>query len=533
MSADAFIARRGFRQVWKGATVCAVVVGGTVASSAISYVTTFPTEAGRQQLAAATSGDTGFAIVMGPTSAIDTVGGYTVYKCYVFGTAVLAIWALLAATRLLRGEEDAGRWQVMLAGSTRPARATAAMLVALGSGVGIIFVVTTLLTLLAAQNPDIGFSARATVLYGLSLTIAAAVFAAVGAFTSQLGRTRRMATGLGMAVLGVTFVLRMVADSGPSTQWLLWATPFGWIELMRPFTENNVLPLLPAAVTLVLLCVGAVVLASRRDAGDGVLAGRDVATLRPVGLRSPFGLVARLEFGVLVAWCVGIVAGALVFGIIAKLTTQSIPQSMSDTLDKFGVQGSFVYQYFGIVFLLEASIIALLPAGQVGAASAEETSGRLVHVLSRPPRRTVWFGGRLALCAIGIVAACVLTGLGAWAGARSQGVDVGIGPMLGAGLNIIPIALVALGIGAVVLAVAPRAAAATVYGVVAWSLVVYLVGSLVTGTRWLERTSLFNYMQLAPAQDPDPKTLAITTVIAVVLCIVATAVFDRRDMRTA
>ncbi len=29
-----------------------------------------------------------------------------------------AVWGLLTATRLLRGEEDAGRWELLLAGQT-------------------------------------------------------------------------------------------------------------------------------------------------------------------------------------------------------------------------------------------------------------------------------------------------------------------------------------------------------------------------------------------------------------------------------
>ena len=114
-------------------------------------------------------------------------------------------------------------------------------------------------------------------LYGSSLAIPPAVFVGVGAVTSQLGRTRRAATGLGIVVFGVAFVVRMIADAGPDTRWLLWATPFGWTELMRPFTRNDAWPLVPAVVTVLALATIAVVLASRRDAGDGVLASRDVA----------------------------------------------------------------------------------------------------------------------------------------------------------------------------------------------------------------------------------------------------------------
>jgi ABC-2 type transport system permease protein len=533
VSTDAAIARRGFRQVWIGATVCAVVFGLSAWSSAVTYASTFPTEASRLQIAATTSADKGLAVLLGPISGIDTVGGYTVYKVFVFLTSVGAVWAVLAATRVLRGQEDAGRWQLMLSGDTRPARATTATLLALGAAVGIIFLGTTALVLIAAGDPDLGLGRGEAVLYGLSLTVAPAVFVAVGAVTSQLGRTRRTATGLGIAVFAVAFVVRMVADTGPGTAWLRWATPFGWVELMRPFTANDAWPLVPAGVTVVVLGGLAVVLAGRRDAGDGLLASRDVSRPRPFGLGSVLGLSARLELPVLAAWCLGAVGGALMFGIVAKLTTASIPQSMTDILDRLGVEGSFADQYLGVAFLLLAAVIALLPASQVGAASAEETSGRLVHVLSRPPRRASWFAGRLALTAAATAVAGLAAGIATYVGARSQGVDLSFTSVVGAGLNVVPSALVALGIGAVVLAVAPRAASATVYAVVIWSVLIDLVGTLVGSADWLGRISLFHYMALAPSQPVELRTVAITLGVAGALCGAATVVFDRRDLRTA
>jgi ABC-2 type transport system permease protein len=509
-----------------------VVFGGTAASSALTYVSTFPSEAARQQVAATTSADTGLATLLGPVSAIGTVGGYTVYKGFAFLTTIGAVWAILAATRVLRGEEDAGRWQLMLAGGTRPSRATAATLGALGGAIVIVFFGTTLIVALAGRNPDLGFGVGETMFYGLSITIAPAVFAAVGAVTSQLSRTRRLATGLGISVLGVSFVLRMIADSNQSARWLLWTTPFGWTELMRPFSQNDPWPLVPATVTVLGLGAASVALASRRDAGDGLLTSRDVSALRPFGLRRAAGLAARLELPVLAAWCLGAVATGFVLGIIAKLTTASIPSSMSNTLEKFGMQGSFAKQYFGIAFLLVAAMIAIVPAGQLGAAADEELSRRLLHILARPARRASWFAGRLAISAAGVVATGLLAGIAAWLGSRSQGVDVGLLTMIGAGLNIVPTALVALGIGAVVLSVAPRAAAGTVYAVVTWSLIVDLLGSMVSEVSWLEHVSLFHYLALAPAQNPEPRTLGTSLAIAVGLCFVATLVFGRRDLRS-
>lgn len=528
--AEPAIARRAFQQVWIGATTWAVVFGGTVAASALTYVSSFPDEASRQQIVATTSRSPGMATLFGPVSSIGTVGGYTVYKCFVFLTTIGAIWGLLAATKLLRGEEDAGRWQLVLAGPTGAARATAATMAALGAAVGVLFAGTAVLTMLAARNPDVGFSTGGTIFYGSSLAVAPLVFGAVGALTSQLARTRRLANGLAMGVFGVAFVLRMIADSGPGTRWLLWSTPFGWVERMRPLTDNDPRPLVLAAVTVVALVLATTALASRRDVGAGLLTSRDVAPPRWFGLQSPLGLAVRLEAPVLAAWCAGAAASAFALGIVAKVATGAPPSSISDTLEKFGVRGDLVNRYFGVEFLLVATVVALLPASQLAAASEEETSGRLLHVLAQPIDRALLLTGRLALAGTAVVLAGSLAGIAAWLGARTQGVHTRFASMLGAGLNVVPTALLALGIGAVVLAVAPRVASRAVYGVVIWSLIIDLVASLISGLRWLDRLSLFHAMALVPAQAADPMTMVITFVLAVVLCVMATVLFARRDV---
>ena len=530
MSTDAAIARRAFRQLRVGALVCALAFGLSVASSATTYASSFPTQASRDQLAATTSGDAGFAILLGPIDAIDTVGGYTAYKSFVFLTTIGAIWAALAATRVLRGEEDAGRWQLVLAGRTRPARATLATLAALAVAVGVIFAGTLACTLLAGRDPDVGFGLGESALYAASLAVAPAVFAAAGAVASQLGRTRRVSSAVALAAVAAAFVVRMVADAGPGTRWLLWATPFGWTERIRPFTDDDPRPLLVAVVAVVGLAGAAAALAARRDVGDGTFASTDAAPLRPFGLGSPLGLAVRLERATLAGWLVGLAAAGLVLGVLSEITTRPTPDSVGEMLDRFALDGTFTRQYLGISFLLVASLVALLAASQVGAAAEEEDTGRIVHALVGTTGRTAWFAGRLALAAAAVVAASVVGGLATWVGARSQGVPVGLGELVGAGLNVAPSGLVALGIGAVALALVPAAAGRVVYAVVAWSVIADVVGALVSGTAWLAKVSLFHTLALAPAQDVDPATVAVTLLVALALNAAATVTFARRDL---
>ena len=253
----------------------------------------------------------------------------------------------------------------------------------------------------------------------------------------------------------------MIADSGPGTRWLLWATPFGWTELMRPFTAERPAGRSCPRRRAVLVLGAAAVACWPRGATSATACSRRVTSppLRPFGLGSVIGLAARLEL----PGPRRLVRRGGGDGVRVRHHRQgddrgACPTSLDDTLDKFGVQGAFVTQYFGVAFLLVATVVALLPAGQVGAAGEEETSGRLVHVLAAPYRPSELVRRPARARGGGVVVAGLLAGLGAWLGAASQGVDLGFATMLGAGLNVVPTALVVLGIGAVVLASRPRAA---------------------------------------------------------------------------
>ncbi|WP_088289132.1 hypothetical protein [Kineosporia sp. A_224] len=529
--AERAIARRAFRQVRVGALLVGLTTGLSVYATATAYSKTYPTAALRQQAADLVGSDAGLRILLGPIGEIATIGGYTVYKNFAFLTTVGAVWAVLAGTRVLRGEEDAGRWQLQLAGATRPGRGTAAALGGLAAGLLVVLLLGTGLSLLTARDPALGMPAGSTLLYGLTLAAVPAVFAAVGAVTSQLARTRRTATGLGLAVVGAAFVLRMAGDAGDRTAWLGWLTPFGWAELVHPYTHRDARPLVLALLVAGALAATAVTLAGRRDVGDGLLASRDTAAVRPFGLRTAFGLSLRLELPTLVAWVVGALLTGLLMGSFAVITTQDVPDSMLDMLRRYGLEGSFLEEFLGIAFLLLGTVVALLPASQTSSAVDEETSGRLVHLVAAPVDRRTWLAGRILVTMAAVLAAAVLGGAGVWAGAAVQGLRLDLALMLGAGLNVVPTALVALGVGSLVLSLAPRAAGATVYAVVVWSVFADLLAPLSGALEQVGTLSLFHWMALVPGEAADPATVTATVALGLALCAAGVVLFTRRDLR--
>ena len=224
------IARTTAKRAARSAVVWGAVLGALVLDLALSYHSRFPTAASREQFAQAFGHNTAFAAIFGPARRLDTAGGEVAWLCLSLLIILGAIWGLLTATRLLRGEEDAGRWELLLAGQTTRRQATGQAMTGLAAGWAVLWALTAGCTLAAGSRPDVGFPVSASLFYATAATASAAMFLAVGALASQLAPTRRQANGLAAAVFAVAFLIRMAADSVSGLAWMRWASPLGWFE---------------------------------------------------------------------------------------------------------------------------------------------------------------------------------------------------------------------------------------------------------------------------------------------------------------
>jgi ABC-2 type transport system permease protein len=102
--------------------------------------------------------------------------------------------------------------------------------------------------------------------------------------------------------------------------------------------------------------------------------------------------------------------------------------------------------------------------------------------------------------------------------------------MLEAGANCLPVALLFLGLGALALALAPRAGVAIAYGLVAVAFVWETVGGLLEAPGWLLDVSPYHQVGLAPAEPFEATAAAVMLAVGVVAALAATAVFRRRDL---
>ena len=138
--------------------------------------------------------------------ALEDAGGFTVWRTGLPVLVLSSVWILLSATRITRGEEDAGRLDLLVAGRVRvrdvvvravAALAVAATLIAVGVGAALV----------GAGTDATGAIVFTAAILGVTIT-----FAGAAVLAAQITPTRSAAVGVTVGLLGVWLAVRMLAD---------------------------------------------------------------------------------------------------------------------------------------------------------------------------------------------------------------------------------------------------------------------------------------------------------------------------------
>jgi ABC-2 type transport system permease protein len=517
------------RRTLRGALALGLVSGAVVGIAAEGYVVAYPDPADRTVVAASIGGNPGLAALFGTPRALETVAGFTEWRVLGVLPLVGAVWALLAGTAALRGEEDAGRWDVLLTGPLTRRAATGWGLAGIGVSVLALAAVTAASSVATGAH---SLGVVGTLWTAAALVMAPAVFLAVAAVTSQVGGTRGQALLLGAGLLGAAYLLRVVATAVPDLEWVGWLSPLGWVDRTAPLTQPDALPLAVAAVATPALAGLAAVLAGRRDAGAGLLTERRPPRSRLRLLAGPTGLTTRLSRGTAFGWLAGLAVVGLVLGLVAPTASEALADSQlsGDLGLPAAGEGDGVTAFLGAVFVIVALLLALLAAGQAAGAREEEASGRLETLLALPVGRLRWLGARLGVSAALLLAAGLVTGLAAWLGTVLGDAGQPVGDLLAAGLTSVPAGLVVLGLGVLTLGLVPRWTSLVAYGYVAGAFLLEVLGSLFDLPEAVLGLSVFYHVPLVPAADPEPLTAAGMVAVAVGLTAAGAVGLRRRDV---
>jgi ABC-2 type transport system permease protein len=521
------VSRLAVRQLRLGAAVVALIAGvmSAVVASQYEMISSLLDESGLRAMA----GNPIERILLGPPVAVDDPGGFTVWRTGTLISVLASGWIMLATTRITRGEEDAGRWSLLLAGRLRMADIVIRCLAALVGSATLIGVAVAA-GLLAARTEPAG-----AVIHAAGITCIALTFATIALLAAQVMPGRSGATGLTVAALGVGLALRMIADGSHQLAWLAWATPFGLTARTAPYADNRVVPLIVLAAFPIVLAGAAIFAARHRDLGDGIVAVPDSRPPRTRLLQSIGGFALRRTARITLGWATGIVAffllvGALLASVLEFFHTNA---RIAELAAAAGMSG------LGSVNVFAASLFSLLPVPtglyavmRLATMVADEKAGRWTMLLAQPISRVRQMSAEIAVTVGGVVALHCSAAAAIWSGAKITGAPLQFTDSLAGALNPLPVALLATGFAALGVGWLPSAAGAIGALPILGGFLVNAIMQTFNAPRWVANLSPWAHLAPVPETPPHWAATIIFLLITGVLTALGLYGYVKRDLAT-
>jgi len=403
---------------------------------------------------------------LGDPYAMQTPEGYITFRYLeTILPLLLSFWPILAGARLVRGEEERGTMDVLLA-TPRP------RIRLILEKAGALFLALILIAVLLALGTVAGEARLGghvdvirALLSGLNVSLLAFFFGMVALLISQLTTNRRAAASWASGLL-LLAVLLDITGREASGSWVQYLSPFYYYNLNRPlipsFHDQPLAALLLVGLS-VLCAVLSLILFTRRDIGRPAFSWqRKQAFGNHQGMRS----LSRAERSVSTRavslhtlfaqgwssfwWLLGIVA----FCVYILLLTPSIQKPFynivqqtpwlaqlffdTPTSTNAALLGTIIFSFMPALVVIFALILAL-------SWSADLENGRLELIFSTPYSRP-----RVQLESLGanilvVVLAPVLTWLAITIGAQLANLNVNQGRVLAASFSMLPLALITIG----------------------------------------------------------------------------------------
>jgi ABC-2 type transport system permease protein len=400
------------------------------------------------------------------TVAVDTIGGYATFKIGIF-IFLIAVWPLLAGSRMLRGEEDRGSLDVLLSLPRPRLRVALEKLAAMWTALLAMGVLIGLLAFAGGKKFGADFGLGDGLLFGLNLVLISAVIGGVALLISQFTQERGPAAGWTAGLLLVSIVLDMVHRVIPNTEWISRLSPIYYYNLSKPLIPSygtNAGAILVQVALAVLLSGAAVWLFERRDVGGTVplppwlrLPQRPANQALPVGdwsLRSVYTRSIAMIAMPTLWWTLGIAGWAAWVVFVVQLIEARLSSLLSGspamiTLIKNlgGGDVSVNAGFLSAMFIFLPLFLMAFAVTQVSSWSADEQDGRLELVLASPQPRLQVVLGRFAALATATVVIAVITLLASIAAAAAAGLKLDPGNLAAATLGMIPLGLLVAAIG--------------------------------------------------------------------------------------
>lgn len=504
-----------------------LVFVGMAGVSASATVDLYPTLASRLGAAESINQSQALVAFFGRIYDPSSLGAISLIKLGGFGAVFVAMLSVVLVVRHTRGDEEAGRTELL--GATAMGRyaplTSALVLVALAN---LVLAVLTAVWLAAAGLPVDG-----SIAFGLAWGGVGLALGAITAVTVQLTTSAHTATSLSGAILAFVYVLRAVGDTaaegGP--RWVSWLSPIGWGQQFRPFAGNRWWVLMIILGFTGVVVAGAFALVSRRDLGTGVFPARAGPAAASSRFGTPLALAWRLQRVGFAGWAVGFtVMGAFLGNMASGVGSFISSPEARDFMMKLGGEKALVDAFLAVELSFAGVLAAAYGIHVVTSLRSEEVELRAEPVLATAVSRVRWAASHLVIAFAGTAMLMALIGAAAGLAHGAQMGDLGLAtPVLVGALAQIPAAFVLVAIPVAAFGIGPRLTSLGWISLAAFVLLGEL-GPLLSLNQWFMDLSPFAHSPRLPGAAFSATPILALSGVAALIVVAGIAALRHRDM---
>ena len=500
----------------------------TVVGTASIFPDTYPSDADRQARATLME-NPAMRMMLGPLQGAEdyTFGAMMASEMLGMMMIVVSLMSIFMVVRHTRAEEETGRAELVRSSVTGRYAGMTAVIVAV-AGLNLLIGLLTAVGL-TATLPELDLTG--SLVFGAALAVTGISFGAIALVSVQLNEFSRAASGMAVAIMIGTYVVRGFGDM--LENWLMWAPISGPVLQSAPYVDNLLWPLLiPIAIAGVLIPL-AFWLSDQRDVAAALRPPRPGPATASPRLGMPFGLLFRLQRGSLLSWGIGLLLFGMAYGSVVNEVGEQYADNpmVSEYFAALGLDvGELTESIVAMIAMFMALLVSVYAVGTVTRLRGEETSLRAENILATAVSRIRWAGESMVF---GIVTSTFILGLTGVGAATFFALDSGSSSdfwmVLGAVMNYAPAIWLAVALAVAVFGIIPQAMSLAWF-VPAYGFFALMIGPLLGLPGWLYNISPFEYVPRVPSVDFDPVPLAVMTVIALGLILAGLIGIRRRDL---
>jgi len=495
-------ARSMHRVMWRQVRVGAVVMAGLLIVMIRVGVASYNASGGVLGMRSlnALLKNPAISALAGRVTSLNSAGAFVEWKMGMYIALAVALWAGLMATRLTRASEDEGSWDYLAlsVAGRRPAFMT--VVVVLAECCALVGAVVFVVLVTASQH------AIDSLLYALAVAGVAWTGAALGVLGSQLFAPRRSATQVSLGVIGLVYLVRMMADGANANGWLRWLTPFGWLENVGAFGHRSPVWLVPMLMAPSALVGLAWFEQERRDVSIAVWTRADRSRAHVALLATSWRFAWRERRSTMITWALGLAFFGLVVGYLTNAMIEFCRSNAAYVrlLDRWGLATMIAAPGFIGQFCVVLSVgVSFLVVTLIVMIGTDLRQGRLDIPFANGGSRSQWLGSGVVSTMVGIVLVALVCGAAMWAGVESSGTGIAFLVPIEGMLSAISTVPLLLGLSALFVAWWPRFAYVIMASLIAlWYLVAEL-GPILHWPTWLVQASPFHYLRIVPVESAN------------------------------